>query len=492
MVKNPAVYEINTRVWIRQFDSKDKKAGLEDIPLEYWDKLKVKGIDYVWLMGVWRTNKDIVEKYCFEDFLIREYQTALKDFRKKDVIGSPFAIEDYCVNPELGNFKSLLLLKRELNKRGMKLILDFIPNHFSAASPIIKSNPEVFLEATEEYFSDDSHTFYKPNEDSDRVFAHGRDPFFPAWQDTVQVNYFSKKAREYMIMQLVKLTKLCDGIRCDMAMLSLNNIFRNTWGGVLSKMGYNKPEEEFWRVAISIVKDVKRDFLFIAEAYWDLEYELQQQGFDYTYDKKLTDRIDDGYPPEIRDHLLAEYSYQKKSVRFIENHDEQRAVTKFGKQKSKAAAVLISTVQGMRFYHDGQFEGKKIKLPVQLGREPFDKGTKCLPDFYDRLLKITNTEIFRNGEWALLKHKEAWDGNSSFRNIITYQWQYKDDRRLITINFSSFKAQCRILLDMRGYPDSIVIEDLIGEKSYVQSAEELAYQGLYIDLPPFGFHIFDY
>ncbi len=492
MVKNPAIYEINTRVWIRQFDKDKKRAKLTDIPGDYWDDLKSKGMHYVWLMGIWKTNEEAVQKYCFEDFLIREYTHALKDFRKSDVIGSPYAIEDYIVNPELGNFKSLLTLKRELNKRGMKLILDFIPNHFSAESPLINSNPEVFLDANEEYYEDDPHTFYKPSDNSTRIFAHGRDPFFPAWQDTIQVNYFNKKAREFMIMVLVKLTKLCDGVRCDMAMLSLNNIFKNTWGGTLSNMGYTKPEEEFWKQAITIVKDVKKDFLFIAEAYWDLEYQMQQQGFDYTYDKKLTDRIEQGYPPEIRDHLLAEYSYQHKSVRFIENHDEERSVTKYGKYKAKAAAVLISTLQGMRFYNDGQFEGKRVKLPVQLGREPEDKGTRCMPAFYEKLLSITNQEIFLNGDWTLLKLKEAWDGNQSFRNIIAYQWEHKDDRKLVAINFSMQKAQCRVLLDMRGYPEQVIMRDLLNDKSYVQNSQELAYQGLYIDLQPFSSHIFEY
>ena len=269
MNTNENLFEINTRVWLRRFDKETKKAKINDVPISYWEALAEQGIDYVWLMGIWKNSPQTIEKYCFEEDLVKGYKFALKDWKKEDVIGSPFSIDQYEINPAIGTEKNILELKKLLNSLGVKLILDYIPNHFSAESEVIKRHPEIFLETEWESYLRDSHTFYKPDVVQNRVFAHGRDPFFPAWQDTIQVNYFSKEAREYMVKNLLNLTKICDGVRCDMAMLALNNVFKNTWGGVLSRKGFEKPKEEFWKVAVEIVKNYCPDFIFIAEAYWD-------------------------------------------------------------------------------------------------------------------------------------------------------------------------------------------------------------------------------
>ncbi len=176
-----------------------------------------------------------------------------------------------------------------------------------------------------------------------------------------------------MINILKDISLLCDGVRCDMAMLPLNNVFYNSWIGVLNKMNFPKPAGEFWGIAIKEIKNIKKDFLFIAETYWDLEWDLQQLGFDYTYDKRLTDRLGSADIASIKAHLHADLIYQEKSVRFLENHDEQRAVAKFGKYKSLAAATIITTIPGMKLFYDGQFSGYKSKVPVQLGREPLKR-----------------------------------------------------------------------------------------------------------------------
>ena len=492
MINNPSLYEINTRVWIRQFDTTEKQAAFDDIPLSYWDDLKSKGIDYVWLMGIWKTDESTIEQYNFDEGLVKEYSKALKDWKREDVIGSPYSIDVYDVNPKLGNLKSLYKIRTELNKRKMKLILDFVPNHFSSHSSLIKTNPDLFLSTTENYFKEDPHTFFKPDKNDSHVFAHGRDPFYPAWQDTAQVNYFSIKAREFMIKTLINLTKFCDGVRCDMAMLSLNNVFKNTWGGVLAKNGYETPKDEFWKLAIEIVKNTCSNFIFIAEAYWDLEYELQQHGFDFTYDKKLTDRLKVGYVPEIRDHLTAQKDYQRKSIRFLENHDEERAAKILGKEKSQAAAVIAGTVTGMHFYYDGQFEGKKTKLPVQLGREPKEQICPSLKLFYDRFLDITNRDVFKHGEWNMLKPIPSSDKNTTYNNILAWTWTYANEKRLIVINYADTISTCWLKLDVRGYPEEFTLIDLLTDKIYDRSAEEVHSTGLYIELRNYNSHIFAY
>jgi glycosidase len=485
MVKNPILYEINTRVWIKKFGS---SAKLSDLPIKYFKELANKGVNLVWLMGAWETCTSIIEKCCFSEELITSYNKSLPDWKKEDVIGSPYSIDEYIFNPKLGNFDDLKSLKNSLNKLNIKLILDFVPNHFGADSKIIKSNPEIFLKADSEFYNDDPFTFFK-NDDSENYFAHGRDPFFPAWTDTIQINYFSDVARNFMTNELIKLGEICDGVRCDMAMLCLNNVFHNTWMGVIDKFNYKKPENEFWSDAIKKVKEKHPDFIFFAEAYWDLEWQLQQLGFDYTYDKRLYDRLLLNDVEGVKAHLTADDDFQKKSVRFIENHDELRAPAAFGREKSLAAAVIISTVKGMKFYYDGQFEGKNIKLPLQLGREPSEKISFFVRNFYYKLLHITKDEVFREGEWVLLEPISAGGNNFSFENIFAWQWKLRNERRIIITNYSGSTSECRLKLEVNNNTDEILLNDLLNEVQYSRSTKEII-PGLFIELKAFQSHIF--
>lgn len=484
---NPILFEINTRVFVKRFGTKTK---LTDIPIDYWINLKQKGIDFVWLMGIWKTCGSTIEKYCLEEGLVSNYKRALKDWKKEDVIGSPFAIDVYQINPELGNENILLNFKKTLNNIGLKLILDFVPNHFSADSTLLTEKPELFVSVDKKMFYTDPHTYYQPFEKEDKYFAHGRDPFFPAWQDTAQINYCDPNTRQFMINTIKNITQYCDGLRCDMAMLVLNNVFKNTWIGLFEKNNLTLPENEFWYDAISEIKKLNNKFLFIAESYWDMEWYLQQLGFDFTYDKKLTDKLKFSNALEINDHLKAEYEFQKKSVRFIENHDEERAASILGKEKSKAAAIVISTIPGMRFFYDGQFEGKRIKIPVQLGREPVENTLNGINIFYDKLFSIIKEDIFKKGNWELLEPLSSWVNNYTYKNILAWAWTHNSEKRIVVVNYSDLFSTCRLKLDTRGYEENFEITDILNDQSYIRSSEEVFHEGLYIELKPWQAHIF--
>ncbi len=490
--KNRSIYEINTRVWLRDFDTADKRATLKDVPNEYWDYLAELGIENIWLMGVWRTPPTTIVNYCLEPFLIDEYKTALKDFTSSDVIGSPYSIDDYKVSEIIGGEYELLSVKEYLNSIGINLMLDFISNHFSSDSYLVEEHPEIFLKTNKENFLDDPYTFFSVKKNSDLYFAHGRDPFFPAWRDTVQINYFSDEAREFMIDRLKHVSELCDGVRVDMAMLSLNNVFKNTWGKVLTDAKFVPPNKEFWEIAIKEIKKKKSGFLFIAEAYWDLEWQLQNLGFDFTYDKKLMDRLKGTFVPSIIEHLEATEEFQLKSVRFIENHDEPRAAHYLGFDKSKAAAILISTLMGMRFYFDGQFIGEKIKLPVQLGRKHKEKPNEHLRIFYERLLKIVKHKIFRYGNWQLLFPTKSWETDDSYLNIIAYLWSYDNQYRLVVVNYSESSSAARIVFNPPEGMREIALTDLLNNKKYYRDTNEIRNEGLYVQLGSFQSHIFGF
>ncbi|MFA8343421.1 MAG: alpha-amylase family glycosyl hydrolase [Rhodothermaceae bacterium] len=490
MQKKPVIFEINSRVWIKRFNN---ISNILDIPTDYWQSLRNKGIDYIWLMGLWETVPESVEKYCFAEELLSGYNRALPDWKKEDVIGSAYAINQYKINPLFGSEQDITKLKEILNNLGLKLILDFIPNHFNSLSVVVQSNPEIFLTSDEERFENDPITYFKVN-GNNSVFAHGRDPFFPAWQDTIQINYYKQDARDFMLGQLTKISKMCDGVRCDMAILSLNNIFQNTWGNCLNDNGYQKPETEFWEDAISSVKTKQPDFIFIAEAYWNLEWQLQQLGFDFTYDKKLTDRLQSSHAKEIREHLLAEEDYQNKSLRFLENHDEERALSNFGTDKSKAAAVIISTIPGMKLFHDGQFEGKKIKLPVQLGREPDEKPNPELLGFYNKLLEVSNSDIIKQGKWNLLETIPVWENHNmlSFKSILAWELSHQNKRCLVAVNYDEGVNSCRIKIDVNSDKNLIDFDDVINNNIYIREIDEIKNQGLFVELQPYHYHILVY
>lgn len=485
LLNNPKLYEINTRVWVKKFSP---NARLNDVPLDYWNELKELGIEYVWLMGVWEINKNTIEEFCFEEGLAKEYSEALPGWTKDDVIGSPFSIEDYKVNPALGTKEDLTKLKETLNSLGLKLILDFIPNHFSAESYLLKAHPEIFLQGTEEDLTNNPSFFIKGN----KIFAHGKDPNFPSWKDTAQVNYFSTEARKFMMSRLISISELCDGVRCDMAMLVVNSVFKNTWSETISKYNLLEPKAEFWKTAINSVKEDNPDFIFIAETYWDMEWQLQELGFDFTYDKKLLDRLKQNDVIEIKNHLLAGDEFQKRSVRFLENHDEKRSVEILGRERSKAAAVIISTLPGMKLYYDGQLEGYKIKLPVQLGREPDERIAEDVKAFYKKLFSITSQSIFGYGSWHLLEPLPAWEGGKSYVNILAWQWTYDEQRKVVVVNFAEKSSHCSLIFNPNGNKGEFILKDELNDIDYIRSSAEIMNIGLYVKLGPYQSHIFSF
>ena len=485
----PRLLEINARIWLRRFG---RGCTLSSIPDEQIKQWKEQGIDMIWLMGVWDNNKAVINEYCFEPELIAAYNNALKDWKNEDVIGSPYSIDRYEINPLIGSREDLLVFKRKLNDAGIKLILDFVCNHFSAISSLIWTNKEIFLPADEYIFKNDPYTFYRSPANDKEYLAHGRDPLFPPWKDTSQINFYSQDARDFLINVLLNLTELCDGVRCDMAMLPLNNIFFNTWIGVLKKYGFEKPEKEFWEEAILAVKNKTKEFIFIAETYWDLEWQLQKLGFDFTYDKKLTDRLAVGDIRGIKDHLNAEKVYQDKSVRFLENHDEDRAIVKLGRERSMAAAVITSTIPGIAFYFDGQCEGKKVKLPVQLGREPEEKPDEKIKEFYRNLFKITKPDIFRRGRWKMLEASPVAGNDSSYENLLAWEWRLENELRIVVVNYSNSTSRCRLKFQLNSTGDEVVLSDILNNTTYKRSLKEISEKGLFVELKSFNSHIFSF
>jgi len=479
----PVVYEINTWVWLGELSQKGQlPVALASVPQVEWDAIADLNIDAVWLMGVWERSPAGIAIANRNKGLLEDFRRAVPDYRSEDNVGSPYCVRRYVVDEHLGGPEGLAVARRELAMRGIRLVLDFVPNHVAPDHPWIVHHPEYFVQGTSDDVKADPESYV---ETDGKVFACGRDPYFPAWPDVLQLNAFQPGLRQAMIETLSDIAGQCDGVRCDMAMLLINAIFERTWGDHAGR----RPATEYWADLISAIKSAHPGFLFMAEAYWDLEWELQQQGFDYCYDKRLYDRLEHDSAESVHLHLCTDLAFQGKLVRFIENHDEPRAVSVFSPERERAVAVIMVTIPGAKLFHEGQFEGRAVRLPVFLGRRPVEPEDADLQAFYRTLLKIASLNGVRDGLWQLCD-RTGWPDNATYQNLIAWCWRSGAEHRLIIVNLSASRAQGMVLLpwdDLKG--KTWQMTDLFTGEMYERSADEMCTQGLYVDLPPWGYHV---
>lgn len=481
----PSLYQINTRVWLTELSRKrGKPATLDDIPDAELDQLAQAGFDWIWFLSVWQTGAGAQKVSRTNPEWRHEFQETLPDLTDEDIPGSGFAITGYKVHEKLGGDAALARLRERLKKRGLKLMLDFVPNHMGLDHPWIESHPEHFIQGVElDLARAPQNYIWVKRKKGDLLLAHGRDPYFPGWPDTLQLNYANPDTQEAMIGELVRIAGQCDGVRCDMAMLVLPDVFERTWG---------QRAPLFWPTATQRVRAKNPGFCFMAEVYWDLEWTLQQQGFDYAYDKRLYDRLREHHARPVREHFLAGLDYQNKLARFLENHDEPRAAATFPTGIHEAAAVITFLSPGLRFFHQGEFEGRRKRISPHLGRAPDEPVDPALRSFYDRLLAILRQPAVRVGEWQLLKCAPAWDGNWTNDCFVAFAWEGPaGERLLVAVNYAPNQSQCRLRLPFSGLSGkSWQLQDQLSPATYERDGNELQSGGLYVDMAPWQASVF--
>ena len=483
---HPHLFEISVLPWLERLSaSTGSRVTLGTVPEAAWDRLKSLGFDLVYLMGVWRRSAIGRHIARSDPRLFDGYDRALPGWTLDDVAGSPYCIAEYSPDPRVGTFDDLERTREKLHARGMGLILDFVPNHTAFDHAWIASHPHRYVKGSIERYraAPGDYRLVEPADGEPRFIACGRDPHFPAWTDSAQLNYFEPDTRAAMIAALRAIARRCDGVRCDMAMLVLNDVFAGTWGALA---GTPAPPEEFW----TEVRRALPEFLLIGEAYWDLEWRLQELGFSFTYDKRLYDRLAHDSSGAVRDHLRAAMDYQARSARFLENHDEPRSLATFGRERIEAAATISGTCPGLRFYYDGQLEGRTRFAPVQLARWADEEDAPGLRQFYERLLKATSHPALHDGDWALLDVAEA--GDMTYAQLIAFRWRLGDDLRIVVSNPGDRQAQGHVLAgaDLPGSGSKLAIEDQIGGERYEWDRDALVERGVYVRLDPGRAHLF--
>jgi glycosidase len=481
----PLLYQINTRVWLTELSRQlGRPAALDDVPDAELDRLAEMGFDWIWLLSVWQTGPLAQQVSRTNPQWRHEFEETLPDLTDDDIPGSGFAITGYSVHEDLGGKAALGRLRERLKARGLRLMLDFVPNHMGLGHPWVEDHPEYFIQGSEldQSRAQQNYTWAKRKR-GDLLLAHGRDPYFDGWPDTLQLNYANPDTQEAMIGELVKIAGQCDGVRCDMAMLVLPDVFERTWG---------KRAPLFWPRATQQVRQRHPGFCFMAEVYWDLEWTLQQQGFDYAYDKRLYDRLRERHARPVREHFHAGLDYQDKLARFLENHDEPRAAAAFPPGVHQAAAIVTFLSPGLRFFHQGQFEGRTKRISPHLGRGPKETTDETIKNFYERLLTILRQPVLRDGTWKLLECTPGWEGNPTHDCCLVFAWQGAGVAPLIVaVNYNGNQSQSHVRLPLADLAGSKWrLHDQLNGIHHDWDGADLQSRGLFLDLAPWQACVF--
>jgi glycosidase len=481
---NPSLYQINTRVLL---SSIGPRATLDDVPNSFLDRIAALGFDWVWLLGVWkigpsgrRISRERTEWH-------QEYRAALPDLREEDISGSPFAVCEYVVDPSLGGERELAHFRERLEQRGINLLLDFVPNHIGPDHRWVKERPDFLMRGSSDDLSRAPDCWTKVS--TGEIAAYGKDPNYPGWPDTLQLNFFNPHLRAAMIGELRSIATRCSGVRCDMAMLLEPEVFARTWGDrPESKEVFGEP---WWPDAIAQVRRDHPNFLFLAEVYWDYEARLQEHGFTYTYDKVLYDHLVHHDARSLTPHLRKPRPSCARMAHFLENHDEPRIASKLEPAEHRAAAVLSYLAPGMRFFHHGQLEGFRIRVPVHLKRGPEEEREPNVIAIYDQLLPVVNSPAGKHGTWTILQCSRAWEENPTDTNFVAYYIAHESGDLLVTVNYANYRGQCFVHMpETLAVTGTVHLKDLLSDAHYERDAHELATRGLYLDVEGHTAHVF--
>ncbi|KAL0233105.1 hypothetical protein GEMRC1_011850 [Eukaryota sp. GEM-RC1] len=438
---NGAVYEISTRPWLYELSQKYQRSihSLDDVPDAEIQVIANMNMDMVYMMGVWQLGPSGLLHDRTDPGLINGFKRLLPDFTMDDVIGSPYAVVNYSTNSVIGGNGALTRFRYRLRKFGLRLMLDFVPNHM-ATDTIFMSNLRYFIRCPPGWDCPSSE--YLRN-----GVAYGKDPYSGAWTDTAQLNYWDQETIKLQIQNLLTVASYADGIRVDMAMLLLNDVIEMTWGNHMKDLGYSKPRVEFWESAIKEVKKQFPDCLFLAEQYWYKEEELLGLGFDSVYDKDgMYEALKSGDLDNIRGLVWGRKSHMIHFAHFVENHDEERAVVSFGSATRSIGAALVSfTLPGLKFHHHGQWEGKRNRLDVHLRRSASEAVDKAVSQWYNNYL-TSDLSIFKTGKFSPV----AVQGTSDCWRLLSWKWTLDSDLVLVVVNYSDNSGSGKISLDIAG------------------------------------------
>jgi hypothetical protein len=488
--------QIPTRVWLHERGmALGRPATLDDVTDTSLDRLAADGFDWVWLLGIWQTGELGRRIALAHPRWRHEYRALLPDFTDADVCGSPFAVQDYVVHRDFGGPAALARLRDRLARRGIKLMLDFVPNHTALDHAWVRAHPEFYVPGREDdAVREPEHYVRVDTARGPRVLAHGRDVSFAVSPDTLQLDHRHSGLREALLGVLDTIASQCDGVRCDGAMLVLPDAIARRWGGHATAADCTAAvDDSFWPKATAHVRQRRPDFVFMGEAHGDLERRLREEGFDYTDDTRLYECLRGQDAAAIQDHVRTDLERQHRSARFLEHHDEPRAAAVFPPPVHRAAAVLAFLLPGLRLVHEGQRSGRRARTSVHLRRRAPEPIDLALEAFYRRLLSCMRRPEWRVGTWRMLDCEPAWEGNPTWERFIAFAWSDAGRCLLVAVNYAPAPGQCYVRAPWIEHASGAVrLGDLMNPSiGYEREGDDLARRGLYLDLPAWGYHVFE-
>jgi glycosidase len=318
--------------------------------------------------------------------------------RSKGKYGSPYAVRDYfAINPDYGTAADFRQLVDAAHHHGLKVIIDIVANHTSWDSVMMKTP-----------------AFYKHGAGGKIISP------VPEWADVAALNYANPDLRAYMTRMLIYWIREfgLDGFRCDMA-------------GLISI--------DFWEQARVELEKIKPDIMMLAE--WHSP-EVVAKAFDLDYSwplhSKLTDVFENGASAAG---LRAEWEEERRTyprgalhLRFSDNHDEKRAIARFGERGALAASALMFTLDGVPMLYNGMEVGDTTEsgAPALFEKLPvFWQIAERRPEFAEFYRMVIP---LRRGHDALRRGGTEWLNNSDPDRIVTYVRRGSDEEFLIAIN----------------------------------------------------------
>lgn len=342
------------------------------------DRLRDLGVTILWLMPIHQIGQE----------------------KKKGSIGSPYAVRDfYSINPDYGTKEDLRRLITEAHKRGLKIIIDIVANHTSWDSVMMKS-PD----------------FYKRDSQGKIIWPYD-------WTDVAWLNYENPKLRDYMIEMLKYWIREfdLDGFRCDVA---------------------GEVPVEFWERARAEIEKIKPDIVMLAEA---SKPDLLVKAFDLDYAWPLHSTLNEvltGIAPasairSVWELERAKFPRGATHMIFSDNHDERRAIARFGERGALAASALVFTLDGAPLLYNGMEAGDTTEsgAPALFERLPIFWGNAerrpQFPVFYREIISL------RRDHPALRRGQTEWLRNSDEQRVVSFLRRDGNEELLVTINLSN-------------------------------------------------------
>ena len=542
----------STYVWLAQLSRKYGRhiGRLDEIPDEELGLLAHRGLNSLWLIGVWERS--------------RASKTIKQLCGNSDAVASAYSLYDYRIADDLGGESAYINLRDRCYRHGVRLASDMVPNHMGIDSPWVVEHPDWFvsrydkpypaytfngpdlspdgrveIKIEDHYFeqSDAAVVFQRRDKSSGEVryIYHGNDGTSFPWNDTAQLDYLNPAVREQVIQTILHVARLFPVIRFDAAMTLAKRHFHRLWfpgpgssGAIPSRAEYgmNQAEfdqampQEFWREVVDRVAAEVPGTLLLAEAFWLMEgYFVRTLGMHRVYNSAFMNMMRDEenakYRSVIKNTLEFDPDIMKRYVNFMSNPDERTAVDQFGTgDKCFGVAVLMATFPGLPMFGHGQIEGYTEKYGMEYRWPRYEETPdQWLVERHDREIAplLKRRWLFAESSNFLLYDFFTASGSVD-ENVYAYSNRNGIERALViynnrygtthgTVDFSAAYAdkgagglrqqRLRDGLGLTGDQSKILtFRDSLSGLEYLRRASDVLDRGFTIELNAYQSHVF--